>query len=190
MERYILLIASWAVYFLLHSLLADNGVKNFFNRKLGKNYRYYRLVYTSIAIVGLVFLLVLNGSIPSGYLIGPGSRTRYFSLLLATFGIFILKAAFKQYNAGGFLGFKNDQQEEFKAGGILKFIRHPLYAATILITIGFWLFIPNVTTLVSVCCIFTYLVIGIPLEERKLVQKYGDAYREYRKKVPALIPKL
>jgi methanethiol S-methyltransferase len=132
---------------------------------------------------------VLNASIPSVYFIQPNSWTRYLSLMLATAGIFIVKAAFRQYNLRGFMGMDDDQHEEFKAGGILQYMRHPLYTATILITLGFWLFIPNETTLVSVACIFLYLGIGIPLEERKLIKQYGDAYRKYRKDVPALVPR-
>jgi methanethiol S-methyltransferase len=189
-ERYILLISGWAIYFVLHSVLAAEGTKNFFKIRLAGAFRYYRLVYTTISTIGLLVLLVMNASISSANLIEPSGWTRYVSLMLATVGIFILKAAFKQYSLGGFLGLNSDEGESFKAEGILKHIRHPLYAATILIALGFWLFIPNVTTLVSVSCIFLYLVIGIPLEERKLVRKLGDAYRDYRKRVPAIIPKL
>jgi protein-S-isoprenylcysteine O-methyltransferase Ste14 len=153
-------------------------------------FKYYRLVYTIVSTVGLLVLLIMNASIESDYLIEPSVWTRYFSLMLATIGIFILKAAFRQYSLGGFMGLKDDEHDGFKAGGILKHIRHPLYTATVLIALGFWLFIPNVTTLVSVLCIFIYLAVGIPLEESRLIKKYGEQYREYRKKVPALIPRL
>ncbi len=190
MERYILLIVGWAIYFLIHSVLAAEGTKISFKKRFSKAFRYYRLVYTTISTVGLLILLVMNASVSSPNLIEPSGWARYASLMLATVGIFILKAAFKQYSLGGFLGLKSDEGESFKAEGILKHIRHPLYSATILITLGFWLFIPNVTTLVSVGCILLYLVIGIPLEERKLIRKFGDAYRDYRKRVPAIIPKL
>lgn len=188
MDRYILLIGGWSVYFFLHSLLAADGIKRLTAAKPGRHFNYYRLFYNLISIVGLISLLLLNASIPSEYLIEPGAWTRYFSLMLATIGIFILKAAFRQYSPGGFLGLKSDAHEALKAEGILRHIRHPLYAATILIALGFWLFIPNMPTLVSVGCIFIYLAIGIPLEERKLIRKYGEAYREYKKRVPALIP--
>ncbi len=151
---------------------------------------YYRLLYNLLATAGLFFMLFLNASIPSKYILEPTAWTRYFSLMMATAGIFIVKAAFKQYSLGEFLGFRIDEQEGFKAEGILKYIRHPLYSATVLITTGFWLFTPNLTTLISAGCIFLYLAIGIPLEERKLIKRFGQDYREYRKSVPSLIPKL
>lgn len=189
MERYILLVVSWAVYFFLHSLFADDGVKTKAGNLFGKKLTYYRLLYNLVSIVGLVYLLFLNASFPSSYLIEVNNWTKYISLMIATGGVFVLKAAFKQYSMKGFLGVESDQLEAFKANGILNHIRHPIYAGTILVVIGFWLFTPNVPTLVSVCCIFVYLAIGIPLEERKLISKYGDAYREYKKNVPSLIPR-
>lgn len=190
MDKYILLILGWAGYFFLHSLLASNSVKKSFENLLGKFFRFYRLFYSFISIVGLFLMLLLNGSIPSSQLITTGNITRYFSLMLATVGVLIIKAAFKQYSLGGFLGLKNDSEEKIQSDGILNHIRHPLYSGTILLVIGFWLFSPNITTLISVGCIFIYLPIGIYLEEKKLISKYGEAYLDYKKKIPALIPKI
>ncbi len=185
-----MLMAGWAIYFALHSVFASDAVKQFFKQSMPAVSRFYRIIYNVIFTLGLLVMLVLNASIPSAYLIEPSSWTRYFSLMLATVGIFIFRAAFRQYDSRGFMGLRDDEQEVFKAGGILKKVRHPIYLATLFIVAGFWLFIPNVTTLVSAGCILVYLAIGIPLEERKLIRKYGDAYRQYRKDVPALIPRL
>jgi methanethiol S-methyltransferase len=189
-EKYILLIAGWAIYFALHSLLAADRTKLIFKKLLGKAFIGYRIIYNLIALVGLLLLLIINGMNSSYYLLSTNNVTRYFSLMLATIGILILKAAFKQYQLKSFLGFRNDEYETFKAEGILKHIRHPLYSATILFVIGFWLFIPTVASLVSACCVFIYLPIGITLEERKLIKKYGVDYEDYKRNVPALIPRL
>jgi methanethiol S-methyltransferase len=190
MTKYMLLIGAWTLYFFVHSFLADMAVKKYFNELLGKYFAGYRVTYNLISIFGLLLLLLFNGSISSSYIIEPTNWTRYFSLMLATAGILVIKAAFKQYSLKEFLGVTQNAHQPFKAQGILKHIRHPLYSGTILLVIGFWLFIPNVTTLVSACCIFIYLAVGIPLEERKLIKLYGEAYRNYKKEVPALIPKL
>jgi protein-S-isoprenylcysteine O-methyltransferase Ste14 len=135
-------------------------------------------------------LLLLNGSIPSPQLINASEVSRYLSLAVSIAGIFIIKAAFKQFSLREFAGFSYYNPDTFQSKGILLHIRHPLYAGIILITIGFWLFSPNVTTLISAGCIFAYLPIGIVLEERKLILKYGEEYKEYRRKAPALIPKI
>jgi protein-S-isoprenylcysteine O-methyltransferase Ste14 len=188
-EKYVLLIAGWTMYFALHSILAADKTKVVFKIFLGKAFTGYRIAYNLISIIGLFLLLLLNG-MNADYLLNTNNFTRYFSLMLATIGILILKAAFKQYQLRSFLGFKNDEYETFKAEGILKYVRHPLYSATILIVIGLWLFIPTLASFVSSCCIFIYLAIGIPLEERKLIKKYGVAYEDYKRNVPSLIPRL
>ncbi len=43
----------------------------------------------------------------------------------------------------------------------------------------------NLTTLIS---LFVYLPFGIWLEEKKLIRHFGQAYLDYRQKVPALFP--
>ncbi len=183
-----MLILGWIGYLGLHSVFAADGVKQYFSQNMRSAFKYYRLLYVFFSTIGLLAMLLLNASISSVYLIESSDWNRYFSLMLATFSIFIFKAAFKQYSLKGFAGFESDEQEQFKADGILKHVRHPIYSATILMVVAFWLFIPNVTTLISVSCIFIYLTIGIPLEERKLIKKYGEAYISYKQRVPALIP--
>ncbi len=46
----------------------------------------------------------------------------------------------------------------------------------------------NAPLLVSAVIITLYLWVGSRLEERKLVYYYGEAYREYPKRVPGLMP--
>lgn len=188
MSKFLLLILCWIVYFFLHSLLADDAVKQFSAQKLGKYYRYYRIFYNTLSGIGLLFILLLNASIPSDTLFESTQVNRYLGLVLATFGIVVLKAAFKQYSMKGFLGLRSDEEDAFRADGILKHVRHPIYSATILIVVGYCLFVPVVASLVSAACIFMYLPIGIWLEERKLMKRFGNTYREYCNRTPALIP--
>ncbi|MEQ8426173.1 MAG: isoprenylcysteine carboxylmethyltransferase family protein [Cyclobacteriaceae bacterium] len=184
------LVLGWAIYFFLHSLLASDSTKTYFRKWLVSNYRYYRLGYVLFSVLGLLTLLVFNGSIYSAYYFNNEGIARYLSLVFAAFGVIIIKLAFRAYSLSTFLGITVNEMEPFKATGILASIRHPIYSGTILIVIGFWLFSPNMPTLISAICVFVYLPIGIFLEERKLIKEFGDRYLDYKRKTPALFPKI
>ncbi len=181
------LSGAWVIYFTLHSVMAADSTKRLVSRALGRAFRFYRFIYSLFSTAGLIFLLVLNGSMASPYFFESKGWVRYLSLLLTTFGVMIIQIAFRQYRLKSFLGF-TEESSEFKTEGILMFVRHPIYSGLCLVTVGFFLFIPNIPTMISCVSIFMYLPIGIYLEEKKLLGIYGEVYRTYKIKVPALIP--
>lgn len=189
MEGYGFLTLGWIIYFSFHSVLAADGVKNFFKSLLRGGFRFYRIFYSLISTVGLMGLLLLNAVIGGEFLLNPHGVVRYLSLMLATFGVIIVSRAFKEHDALSFVGFRQEEMK-FSRTGILNYVRHPIYSGTILIVIGFFLFTPKTATLVSILCILGYLPIGIYLEEKKLIQQYGDQYLQYKREVPSLFPKL
>ena len=187
--NYIVLTGGWIVYFALHSLLASDQVKQKVSRTLGTVFRYYRLFYSAFSLVGLLELLILNGSIQSEYLFRSEGIIRYISLVATTFGVMTIQIAFRQYKLKSFLGLAVESNE-LKIEGILKLVRHPIYSGIILIVIGFFLFIPTVPSLISCGGVFAYLPIGIYFEEKKLIAMFGNAYERYREAVPAIIPRV
>jgi protein-S-isoprenylcysteine O-methyltransferase Ste14 len=183
MASYVLLISGWIAYFAVHSLLAAPRIKQKFQ------FAGYRIAYVSISVVGLLILLLYNGSIPSAPFFESHGFPRYVSLVLTTFGVMIIQGSFRQYSFKGFVGLAQEEPV-LKTDGILGYVRHPIYSGLILVIAGFFLFIPNLPTLISCLCMLVYIPIGMMLEERKLIAFYGTAYHEYRNKVPALFPKL
>jgi protein-S-isoprenylcysteine O-methyltransferase Ste14 len=67
-----------------------------------------------------------------------------------------------------------------------KFVRHPLYLGFI---IAFWS-APTMTVghLLFAAVTTAYIVVGALLEERDLVDLFGDDYRRYRQQVSMLVP--
>jgi len=189
MTSYLLLFAGWVIYFFIHSLFASYYMKDKF-KKIQWFYPYYRIVYSFLAIAGLFILLAYNGSIKSPELINKSRFVNYISLMISATGTIIISRTFKSYSFREFIGLAPEKNSRLKTSGILSYVRHPIYSGTILIIVGFWLFYPTVASLVTAIAILGYLPIGIWFEEKKLIHEHGDEYRDYRKKVPAVIPRI
>lgn len=81
---------------------------------------------------------------------------------------------------------RKDPRPAFVTPGPYRVVRHPLYLGFML---AFWS-TPTMTVahLVFAVMCTAYILVAVQLEERDLVAEHGDRYREYRRRVPMLIP--
>ncbi len=75
--------------------------------------------------------------------------------------------------------------------GIYKYVRHPLYASTILMLVGFSLLFFNIVILLSVALIFTpFMVYRARQEDDMLLAAFQDDFIRYRSVTGSFFPKL
>jgi protein-S-isoprenylcysteine O-methyltransferase Ste14 len=115
-------------------------------------------------------------------------------ILLAS-GLLILYAGSRHYDMQTFLGLKQiklgvnhnliNTSGEIDSTGILGIVRHPFYSGSILIL---WANNLDASMFIVNIILSVYLIIGTLLEEKKLVQEFGNEYKDYQKKVSMLFP--
>ena len=72
--------------------------------------------------------------------------------------------------------------------GVFSIVRHPIYLSLILLYLGFILLsLSLLSVLVWILIVVFYYIIS-RYEEKLLIQRFGSAYEEYKKKVPMLLP--
>lgn len=185
-------LLAWISFGALHSLLAADAVKRRLKPRLGA---WYRAAYNILATLHLIAVLAVGyWLIDSGSLglppIVAGLQIAVFVIGAAIFlhalrfyDLGRLGGLFQLYQAGR--GRDEPDEEPLRTDGWHRYVRHPLYFAGLLML---WGAARSELGVATALWASLYLVIGAWLEERKLLRHFGQAYADYRAKVPALIP--
>ena len=193
-----LLAFSWVMFFVLHSVLAGQKVKTFFYAKFPASAKYYRLIYNVISTITIFPAIYLQLSIQSPRWFYTNALSQYLAYLLILSGIVVMILAFKNYQTSEFIGTiylkKNNKlnssisESSLATSGLNAVVRHPLYFGILLSLFGYLIHQFNTKTLIMGVIFFIYLIIGTYLEEKKLIQEFGEDYKKYQKNVKMLIP--
>lgn len=181
----------WIAYGAWHSFTASMRVQGWFARRFPRGARLYRLLYNALAVLLAVPPLLLMwrySGPPLWRWPGPLAWAAQAATLLALAGF---AASLRAYDLGEFLGLTQLRGTPGDAGPLRlsvwhRFVRHPWYFFGLVLL---WSREMNAAWLVTAATLTAYLVVGVRLEERKLVARYGENYRRYQYAVPALIPR-
>ena len=188
---YIPLIIAWLIFGLSHSFLASGFVKQAAIKIMNGSYKYYRFLYSVFATLLLIIVVDIHVSTVSLPVWQPLLVEKIIAIMLIIAGLAIMIACTKKYfmdlsGIDAILG--KSAPLVLQTKGMHTYVRHPLYTGTLLFVWAIYLYAPYWNNLISCICITLYTLIGMYFEEKKLVVEYGDAYVEYQKQVPALLP--
>jgi len=132
------------------------------------------LVNAIISILGeeYILLLTLLGFIP---------------ILLSTYINFVARRDLDRYWT--FFASTGKEQKLIKTGIYAK-VRHPIYLSGLILSLGFTLIAGNLYGLLFFILSLVAFVTRIKKEERELITRFGEEYKQYAKETPQLIPKL
>jgi protein-S-isoprenylcysteine O-methyltransferase Ste14 len=194
-KPYLILAAVWIGWCVLHSIMISTPAVRSVEKRPWRDHRYYRLFFNVVSLATLApivaYMYTLKGE-PVWRWTGMWSVVPWVLLVVAAV-LFIGGA--RHYDMKQFLGLRQLDRREpvraltesgrLKTNGMLGITRHPWYAGAIALL---WATDLTKARLITNVILTVYLIVGVFLEERKLVGEYGDAYRIYQKRVPMLLP--
>lgn len=194
---FLLAFLFWAV---IHSVTAARSFKAWVQDQVGKRAYagFYRLFYNVAATVSfLPVLYLLATAIPATVLWRLPPPFNLLFLLIQVGGVAGVLVSLWQTDVWRFAGVRQvvrylngvpdpEPPATFIRSGTYALVRHPLYFFSLL---AIW-FTPVMTLngLVFNVVATVYFYVGALHEERRLAATFGDAYRQYRAKVPAFVP--
>ena len=187
----LLLLVYWIAFAFLHSVFATDRFKMIMQKSLKSRFIYYRFLYSLFSVISLTAVVYYHFSIHSILLWQPHVAEKIASVCTGITGLAIMFVCSRTYfgEMMGLYAFTNQNEHiGLVQTGLHKYVRHPLYTGTLLFMWAFFIWQPSLKNIIT-CGINTlYVLIGIRLEERKLVNSFGDKYRKYASKTPMLIP--
>jgi len=188
----LLFALAWVSWCLFHSLLISGPPARLLQSLLP---RLHRVAYNLLAMVTLFPLLLWEYSADSALLYRWPAHFWPLRWGLFILAVVLVVSAVRAFDMRSFLGidaFILDQEacEEdavLCSDGVLAYLRHPWYAAGLILL---WLRDQHLYSLVSTVLLNGYLVIGALIEEHRLLQRFGDSYVAYRRRVPMFFPRI
>lgn len=143
------------------------------------------LLWITIAIsftLGFIFANYHHWGYSEYLVYGIGLFIILIGLIIRWISIFQLKKAFTVDVAIG-------AEHKLKTDGMYKVIRHPSYLGLLLIMVGFSICMNSlISAIIVTVLMFLVILYRIVVEERVLIEGFGDAYKTYQLRTKRLIP--
>jgi protein-S-isoprenylcysteine O-methyltransferase Ste14 len=191
-------IVAWGAFALFHSVTVSEPYERWARRVMGEDrFRaYHRLLFSLYSAAAAAAALLYVRSLPDAPLYSIDGVSRYAFHALQLCGAALL--LWTPWDMKEFVGLRQWERhrkgemeaprrnERLFTGKAYAVVRHPLYLGCSLLLA----FHPVQTenSAATTAAVIAYFYIGTFLEERRMERKFGEEYREYRKRVPRFFP--
>lgn len=189
---------AWWAFALFHSLTVSEGYERLARRLMGERAfaAYHRILFTAYSAVATAAVLLYVRSLPDAPLYRIDGIPRLLLHSAQAAGAALL--LWTPWDLREFVGIRQWMRarrgeppggggnERLFTGKAYAVVRHPLYlGCSVLLA-----FHPVQTrnSLLSAAMIVLYFYVGTFFEERRMLRKFGEAYREYQRRVPRFLP--
>jgi protein-S-isoprenylcysteine O-methyltransferase Ste14 len=127
---------------------------------------------------------------PAGSAAGIAVQAGGLGLLIAGLTLFVASLRRFATEGRGTLA-PWDPPRELVVRGPYRYVRNPMISGVLLVLVGEGLVLRSRAHLLWACVFFAINAVYIPLlEEPTLERRFGERYREYRRHVPRLVPRI
>jgi len=191
-------IVAWGAFALFHSVTVSEPYERWARRMMGEGrFRaYHRILFTFYSAAATAAALLYVRSLPDAPLYRLDGWVRFLFHGVQILGVGLL--LWTPWDLLEFVGLRQweryrqgearapDRNDRLFTGKGYGLVRHPLYLGCSLLLA----FDPDPTrnSAATAAAVIAYFYIGTFFEERRLARKFGEAYREYQRRVPRFLP--
>ncbi len=196
----VLYLLVWSAWAALHSLLMTPAAKALFQRLLGPRFAFYRLGFIVLALATFVLARLAAPRLPD-LLYAAAAPWSWLLRGVQTLGLALLFWTFLVIDGKEFLGLaqvrdflrrgplpeaSGERPGRLLTDGPYGLCRHPMYLAGLMILFAE----PRMTLEHLLFSLFAaaYFLLGSVFEEQRLVQAFGQAYLQYRRRTARIFP--
>ena len=184
-------VAFFLLAFVIRSVLVyrSTGINPLVLRRTQDAYGYVGMAF-KVLMLGCAAVVTLLAFVPHASnwigVIAPLEITSikgvgWFCLLVSLLWMLIAQA---QMGASWRIGIDSANRTELVSKGLFTISRNPIFLATRVALLGFFLVAPNAATLALLAAAEVIIQVQVRLEEKHLLGLHGAAYEQYFSKVP------
>jgi protein-S-isoprenylcysteine O-methyltransferase Ste14 len=152
---------------------------------LSIKYKRYHGIARFFAFESVFVLLLLNYKV---WFVSPFSVTQIISWIFLTLSAYIALAGYLVLKRKGKPNINFENTSVLVKSDLYRFIRHPLYLSVFLFGTGVLLKQPGTNQFILGGVNLTAIYLTARIEEKEMIVKFGDEYRNYMKETKMFIP--